>query len=100
MNQIDLFGRKPYEPHFNGPEYVPQRDWKRLSTQLGRVFNCMKDAKWRTLHEIAEITEDPEASISAQLRHLRKDRFGSHTVERKHMQGGLYKYRLLVNNDE
>jgi len=95
MKQDDLFGKKNYEPHFNGPEYVPQRDWERLTTQLGRVFDCMKDSNWRAVEDIAAVTGDPHCSISAQLRHLRKARFGGHTVERKHKGGGIYHYRLI-----
>jgi hypothetical protein len=89
-----------YEPHFNGPEYIPERDHERLTTQLARVFNCMKDSKWRTLEEISTITGDPEPSVSAQLRHLRKRRFGSHTVNRKHISRGLFKYQLEPSWDE
>ena len=37
---------------------------------------------------------DPLPSISAQLRHLRKDRFGSHVIDRKYIGDGLYKYRM------
>ena len=83
------------EPHFNGADYIPDRDWTRLNTQIGRVFNCMKDSQWRTLGQISTRTNDPEASISAQLRHLRKERFGSHTVNRKYINHGLYKYQLV-----
>lgn len=57
----------------------------------------MKDGYWRTLGWIADSTGDPEASISAQLRHLRKPRFGGHTVEREHLGNGLYQYRLVIN---
>lgn len=95
-DQPDMFD-KLYEPHFNGPEYVAERDWTRLSTQIGRVFTLMRDSRWRSLHDIAASTGDPEASISAQLRHLRKDRFGSHTVEKKHLGNGFYHYRLIPN---
>jgi hypothetical protein len=98
MNQVDMFS-KPYEPHFNGPDYVPERDWVRLSTQIGRVFNSMKDSSWRSLRDISDITGDPEASVSAQLRHLRKKRFGSHTIEKKHLGSGLYHYRLIPSED-
>ena len=96
MNQVDMFS-KPYEPHFNGPEYVPERDWTRLTTQIGRVFDCMKDGRWRPLKDIALLTGDPEASISAQLRHLRKKRFGEHTIDKKHLGSGFYHYRLIPN---
>ena len=85
-----------HEPHFNGADYVPERDWERLTTQVGRVFTCMKGGQWRTLREISNLTGDPEASVSAQLRHLRKERFGSHTVNRKHIRSGLYKYQLMT----
>lgn len=96
--QNDLFG-KPYEPGFDGKTYVPERDWYRLTTQLGRVFSLMRDGRWRSLREIADHAQGSEASVSARLRDLRKDKFGSHVVERKNITGGLYKYRLLVNTE-
>lgn len=57
----------------------------------------MSDRKWRTLNEIATLTDDPPASVSAQLRHLRKPRFGSYRVERRRsfIDSGLYEYRVL-----
>lgn len=84
---------------FNGSDYSPKHDNVRLTKQIKRVFDLMKDGEWRTLDEIAFNTDDPEASVSAQLRNLRKDRFGAHEVnkrirgERKH---GLYEYQLRV----
>jgi hypothetical protein len=84
---------------FDGDDYVPERDNKRLSNQLFRIWDCMKDGSWRTLKEISIVTESPEASVSAQLRHLRKERFGSHAVERDHVKNGLYKYRLVINKE-
>jgi hypothetical protein len=38
-----------------------------------------------------------QASISAQLRHFRKERFGGQTIDRKHLGNGLFAYRLLSN---
>jgi len=84
------------ELRFDGPAYDHERDSARLTGQILRVFDYMKSGNWRTLREIAQATGDPESSISAQLRHLRKRRFGSHTVEREHVGGGLYRYRLIV----
>lgn len=83
---------------FNGDDYQPERDDKRLTGQIERVFNVMKDGRKRTLGEISEQTGDPEASISAQLRHLRKDRFGGHTVNRDYVYNGLYVYQLKIND--
>jgi len=81
---------------FEGPD-VTQVDRKRLTGQILRVFALMKDQVWRSLPEISRATNDPEASVSAQLRHLRKERFGSHTVERRKRTQGLHEYRLTEN---
>lgn len=81
---------------FNGADYQPGRDNERLAGQLLRIFDCMKSGQWRTLPEIARLTGDPEASISAQLRHLRKPRFGAHTVNREYIADGLYRYQVIV----
>jgi hypothetical protein len=86
------------EPEFDGPAYDPEADKDRLSSQLGRIYNLMRDHEWRTLDEIHERTGEPAASVSAQLRHLRKPRFGSYRVERRHRGDpahGLYEYRVL-----
>lgn len=90
-------------PHFNGPEYQTEQDHVRLKYQHDRVKHVMKDGEWRTLDEIAQLTQDPLASISAQLRHLRKKRFGSWVVERRargDRSNGLFEYRLLPSIEE
>lgn len=87
----------PDAPRYAGSEYLPWRDDERLTAQYRRVFSLMADAAWRTLREIADATNDPEASVSAQLRHARKDRFGRNTVEKDYRGEGLYYYRLLIN---
>lgn len=86
-------------PRFNGSDYVRARDDVRLKGQLLRVWDCMCDGKWRTLGEISRFTGDPESSISAQLRHLRKERFGAHTIEKEYKDFGLYVYRLIINRE-
>ncbi len=89
----------PPKPRFDGSDYLPWRDDERLTGQLRRVWEVMSDERWHTLREIAEATRDPEASVSAQLRHLRKDRFGAHTVEKDHLGNWLYQYRLVINRE-
>ncbi len=82
---------------FNGPEYVERFDHARLTGQLLRVYAHMREGRWQTLEEIARATGDPQASVSAQLRHLRKPRFGSHVVEKRprgNRAMGLWEYRL------
>lgn len=84
---------------FDGSDYDPEKDDARLTGQILRVFNAMKDGRWRTLGEIETLTGDPQASISAQLRHLRKSRFGAHQVDKQprgDRKRGLFEYRLIV----
>ena len=83
---------------FNGSDYDSQRDDARLTGQLLRIWEYMKDSKWRTLSEISQATGDPQASISAQLRHLRKPRFGAHIVEKEYLGNGLYQYKVIPND--
>jgi hypothetical protein len=83
---------------FNGAVYDPAFDDARLEKQLGRVYECMQNGNWLTLSEISARTGDPQASISAQLRHLRKDRFGSYIVNKRprgNRYKGLFEYQLL-----
>jgi uncharacterized protein (DUF2132 family) len=80
---------------FAGDSYVHSRDAMRLTAQLVRLWNLMSDSAWRSLEEISSLTGAPPASASAQLRHLRKTRFGAHKVEKLYVQRGLYLYRLV-----
>ena len=84
---------------FNGSDYNHDEDNQRLSSQYWDLFNCMRDGKRRTLGAIEMITGHPPASISAQLRHMRKGRFGSHTVNKHYLGNGLYEYELVVNRE-
>lgn len=84
---------------FDGPAYEPAHDFARLTGQIQRVYDHMKDGHWRTLRELAAATGDPEASVSAQLRHLRKPKFGGYQVDRQSRgdrASGLWEYRLHV----
>jgi len=86
-------------PDFNGPSYAADHDHARLTRQHERVRDLMRDGRWRSLNEIAASTGDPAASISAQLRHLRKARFGGWIVEKRprlDRARGLYEYRLMA----
>ena len=85
---------------FDGADYVPERDDQRLGNQCQRIFELMKDSIWRSLPEIEKATGDPQASISAQLRHFRKPRFGAHTVERRRSENSLYEYRLVAASED
>ena len=62
-----------------------------LKTQVEVIRDVMLSASdcdtWLTLHEIAEMTRFGEASISAQLRHLRKPIFGGFRVEKRRRFG-------------
>lgn len=71
-----------------------------MTTQLERIKRVMLDGVWRTYAEIANLTGDPEPSISAQLRHLRKEIFGSWNMEKRwRRENEQYEYRLSPPRD-
>lgn len=84
------------QPDFDGVTYERAKDHARLTSQLVRVYGCMRDGQWRTLDEIARSINDPAASISARLRDLRKSKFGGYTVQRRRRTQGLFEYRLAL----
>tara|TARA_R110000803_G_scaffold49843_1_gene103666 strand:- start:9 stop:278 length:270 start_codon:yes stop_codon:yes gene_type:complete len=84
---------------FNGSDYNHERDVSRLSTQYWDIYNLMRDGRRRTLQIISNITNHPPASVSAQLRHMRKARFGSNIVNKSHVGNGLYEYELIINRE-
>jgi hypothetical protein len=69
------------------PNGIGVRRDENQGTQLHAIRDLMiaagRRGAWLTLGEIAGLTEIGEASISAQLRHLRKRRYGSHLVEKR-----------------
>ncbi len=85
--------------YFDGQTYDSERDQIRLVGVLGRVWDLMADGHWRTLAQISAGANGSEASCSARLRDLRKERFGAHTVERRYVGDGLHMYRLIPNRD-
>jgi hypothetical protein len=68
---------------------IQRREVKRSSRRRQRDVLCdvMLSARecetWLTLDELAKLTHYPPASISAQLRHLRKPQFGAFVVEKR-----------------
>lgn len=72
----------------------------RMWRLLDAVRTLMADEQWRTLADIHAHTGGSEASISARLRDLRKPQFGHYHVERRHVRGGLYEYRVTVRVPE
>lgn len=101
--QTELFGRDDQPilrcPSFEGPreDDEPAR-MRRLTGQILDVFECMRDGRKRTLVEIEAETGHSQPSISAQLRHLRKTRFGGFVVEKEHLGNGLYHYWMPSEN--
>jgi hypothetical protein len=77
----------------------------RLTVQLDAVRRVMADGAFRTLDEItaaaAPLVGSPcsTPSISARLRDLRKKQYGGYAVHRRHVGGGLWKYRVCHNTN-
>lgn len=83
---------------FDGSDYTPEKDDERLGNQIDRVKWACRSGVPMSLADIAKRTGDPEASISAQLRHLRKDKHGAHTVDKMYISHGLYLYQVTFND--
>ena len=76
-------------------ERRPQRE-----TLLGVLRIAAQYETWVSLAELADKTRFPPASISAQLRHLRKEKYGAWKVERRRREWVsdelIWEYKLGV----
>lgn len=88
--------RPLFDEDFDGATYDRAADHERLGGQMVRVLKVMMSGRWTTLNDLAAITEAPHASVSAQLRNLRKRKFGGYRIDRRHVKDGLYEYRLVL----
>lgn len=89
----------PPHGHRGGSTFSHPLDYVRLNKQADDVWRIMRDGRWHTLSGLSRLTGHPEASVSARLRDFRKERFGSHVVERERLTAGLWRYRLVPNPD-
>jgi len=80
---------------FSGSDYDPALDRDRLTGQMLNIFNLMLDGIPRTLREISDITGYGEASISAQLRNLRKINIDFDKRRRGEPANGCWEYWLV-----
>jgi hypothetical protein len=84
---------------FDGSDVDSEKDNLRLAGQLKVIYDLVKDGKYRTLREIEDETNYPQSSISAQLRNLRKERYGSFNIEKRSRgdrENGLFEYRIVI----
>lgn len=99
MNQLFDVNAPDFKTWFDGATAEPV-DYGRMNAQTQRVYDVMSDGQWRTIRELQDDIErrfekvDPEVSLSARLRDLRKPRFGGYEVERRKCGIGLFEYRL------
>lgn len=76
-------------------------DTPRLNEQGLRVYNAMRDLRVHTLADLAAATGDPEASVSARIReirrYLREGNKGDVIRERVPGGNGLHTYAMKLN---
>jgi len=80
--------------HFSGAGVETVEDKIRLGKQIDRVLAYINGGEWMSLQQIAIGINAPHASVSAQLRNLRKAEHGSYIIERKNEGDGYFLYRL------
>lgn len=84
----------PPEPaDIRGATFDLDRDGQRLTAQQMRVYNVVKSGDYYTLSQLSTITGDPEASVSARIRDLK--RFGF-DMRKEYVSRGLWRYRMVV----
>lgn len=79
-------------------DFVNPKDAERtqkLTGDLRRVYAIMQDGKTHLVSDIAKILNLPECSVSAQIRHLRKQKYGGYNVVRKSLTKGVSIYQLI-----
>jgi hypothetical protein len=82
-------------PRFDGETIDDALDTHRLRRQLDRVrMILLSEYRWHTLAEIRINSGIPEASVSARLRDLRKEKFGGYTIDRQRRSPGTFEYRM------
>jgi len=99
MQQINFF--EDAQPFFDG---APELNLDKRHVRLLKQHEVIKDymlshGQYKSIPSIHKALESegyfyPENSISAQLRHLRKVRFGSFQVDKRHKGNGLWEYRV------
>src|SRR5579864_8719094 len=67
----------------NRKEAKPVRLRKQREVIRDVMLSAGQCATWLTLDELAKLTHYPPASISAQLRHMSKPRFGAYEVVKR-----------------
>lgn len=88
MNDVPLLDWVPPKPR--GATFDEVRDAERLCAQAKRVLvYCLRMDCELHLDEISQATGDPEASVSARLRDIRKAGFN---VDRRYIRRGLHAY--------
>ena len=94
------------EISFDGPCFDWELDHSRLTTLMALIFLEIRDGIFRTVEQIQwDITikynkRCSQTSISAILRHFRKEKYGGHTVNtRRVKETGLFKYQFVFNID-
>jgi hypothetical protein len=85
---------EPVGEPFDGETFDQERDGSRLTRQLSAVAFAMKDGRNHTLSELSKLCQAPEASVSARIRDLRKEKFGGYQISSEHVGRGLWHYRM------
>lgn len=83
--------------HFGGSTYEPARDRERLSKQQLAVNAVMSDGQWHKSVDVAKaIGAKPEsyAAVTSRIRDIRKICKSEEAVERRHLGGGLWEFRV------
>mgnify|MGYP001559872049 CR=1 FL=1 len=90
-----LFDDKLNPKAFGGGTYEPDKDYERLTQELGMVEALMGDQVWRTSQEVADTLGLLQDTAGARLRDLRKPEYGQYPCISRRREGQrCYEYQL------
>lgn len=87
---------------FDSGVRLEQADHVRLGAQIARVKAVLETGRWYTVPDLQDAiwerfrVRDPEPSLSAQIRNLKKPKHGGHEIERKR-EGNQWFFRLVAH---
>lgn len=67
---------------------------RRFDTHIAVLLHTLQaDRAWRTIQYLSAVTGTRETSLSANLRNLRKPKWGGHRIAKRRLNG-VWEYRL------
>lgn len=96
VEDLPLFENRLVTGHFHGKGVKTAKDEQRLASLYDRVFEVVKDGRWRTCAEIQALTGGEKESINRMLRYMDDPFVGRHHKNSRIRSGNLWEHQILA----